>query len=81
VGDLVVNLMQSKFHSFIESLMNQTIGYILALITQVIVFSFYNITVSLSQNLQITLIFAIISILRSYIIRRIFNKINVKMQS
>lgn len=69
---------QKKSHSFIEVCINTTIGYIIAIATQIIVFPFFDITVSHSQNLQIGLIFTVISIVRSYIMRRVFNYIQIR---
>lgn len=70
--------MQTRTQSFIESCINVLIGYLIALTTQIIVFPVYNIEVSISQNIQIGLIFTIVSIARSYFLRRIFNKLHKK---
>lgn len=67
---------QSKFHSFIESCANVAIGYIVALVSQLLIFPRFGINISIADNLQIGLWFTIISIIRSYILRRIFNRIN-----
>lgn len=66
--------MQSKTHSFIESLTNVAIGYVVALLSQILVFPMFNIYVPLSDNLLIGLWFTVISIFRSYVVRRYFNK-------
>lgn len=66
--------MQSKKHSFIESLTNVAIGYVVALLSQIAVFPMFNIYVPLSDNLLIGLWFTVISIFRSYVVRRYFNK-------
>ena len=66
--------MQSKTHSLIESLTNVAIGYVVALLSQIIVFPMFNIYVPLSDNLLIGLWFTVISIFRSYVVRRYFNK-------
>lgn len=67
--------MQSKKFSLIESMSNVIIGYLVALISQLLVFPIFNINVSLKTNIYIGLWFTGISIIRSYILRRIFNKI------
>jgi hypothetical protein len=67
--------MQSKKYSLIEAIVNQIIGFLIALGSQVIIFPFYNIAVTLNHNIQITLWFTLISVIRSYIIRRFFNRI------
>lgn len=64
---------QSRLHSFIESLCNVAIGYGVALVTQIVVFPWFGLTVSLGDNVAIGLIFTVVSIVRSYVLRRVFN--------
>jgi hypothetical protein len=64
---------QSRIGSFIESCMNIAIGYGIALLSQLTIFSLYDIHISLSTNLWIGLWFTVISLVRSYVIRRWFN--------
>lgn len=66
--------MQSRLQSFIEAWANVLIGYGVALTTQLIVFPLYGMTVSLSQNVQIGIIFTVVSLARSYLLRRWFNR-------
>lgn len=66
--------MQTKTHSLIESLTNVSIGYVVALLSQIVVFPMFNIYVPLTDNLLIGLWFTVISIFRSYVVRRYFNK-------
>jgi hypothetical protein len=66
-------MVQSKISSFIESLANIAIGYFVALIFQIVVFPMVGINVPLSTNLEIGAWFTLISLVRSYIIRRWFN--------
>lgn len=65
--------MQSRLGSFIETLINVAIGYVVALLVQLIVYPLYGASFSLSQNIQIGLIFTAVSVLRGYVIRRWFN--------
>jgi hypothetical protein len=65
---------QTRIGSLIESLMNIAIGYGVALLSQLAVFPMFGIHVSLSTNLWIGAWFTVISLIRSYIIRRWFNK-------
>jgi len=67
--------MQSKKLSIIESLTNILVGLITSFIIQLIIYPILNIPVTLNQNIIITCVFFIVSFLRGYIIRRIFNKI------
>lgn len=64
---------QSRLASFIESVVNTLSGYIFAVVLQAIVFPLYNLPISFSENLQIAAIFTVASILRNYIVRRLFN--------
>jgi len=64
---------QSRLGSFFESLINVVIGYLVALASQLIVFPLVGIHVDFSTNLEIGAWFTLISIIRSYLIRRYFN--------
>ena len=66
--------MQSKKHSFIESVTNIAIGYTVALATQLVVFPLVGVEASLSQNFMIGGYFTVVSLIRSYVIRRWFTK-------
>lgn len=64
---------QSKVESFIESTMNILVGYGVALLSQIVIFPMFDIHVPMSTNLGIGAWFTIISLIRSYAIRRWFN--------
>jgi len=66
--------MQTRTQSFIESTTNIIIGYIVALISQIIIFPLFNINVPLSDNLLIGAYFTVISLARSYLLRRYYNR-------
>ena len=65
--------MQSKKYSLIEATTNTAVGFIIALCVQLVIYPALNIAVSLPENLLITSIFTGVSILRGFIIRRLFN--------
>lgn len=65
---------QSKKASLLEVTTNTLIGLIIAYHAQVYIFPLYGIQVSTATNVQLVLIFTLISILRSYVLRRIFNR-------
>ena len=65
--------MQTKKQSFIESLTSTTIGIIIGIVLNLIILPVFGYPVSLSDSLWISVIFTVISIIRSYIIRRWFN--------
>ena len=66
--------MQSKTHSLIESLTNIIVGYFVALGSQLIIFPLFNIHIPLKDNFIIGGYMTIISLIRSYALRRWFNK-------
>ncbi len=65
--------MQTKLQSFIESTVNILIGYFTALFSQFLIFPLFNIDIPIQDNLLIGLYFTLISLVRSYLIRRYFN--------
>lgn len=71
-------MSQTKFWSAVESSANTTIGYVTAIMTQLIVFPMFNIHIKLHENLAIGAIFTVISLIRGYIIRRYFNGLKFK---
>ena len=70
-------MSQSKIYSLIESVANIAIGAGVALLSQLAIFPIFNIHIPLSSNLWIMLWFTIISVARSYIVRRGFNWLHV----
>ena len=68
--------MQSKKMSLIETIVSVLIGYIVALLSQIVVFPLFDVEVSLIDNLLIGLLFTVISIIRGYYVRRLFNWID-----
>lgn len=65
--------MQTKKQSMIESLTSTTIGIIIGIVLNLTILPIFGYPVSLSDSLWISVIFTVISIIRSYIIRRWFN--------
>ena len=65
---------QTKFQSFIESLTNILIGFVVAFVSQVVIFHQFGVEISLGRNLEMTVYFTIVSFIRSYTLRRIFNR-------
>lgn len=64
---------QSKLESLAEVTLNVAIGWVVALLTQLIVFPLFGINVTVGEQLSISVIFTAVSIIRSYVIRRWFN--------
>lgn len=70
-------MRQSRRASLIEATLNTVIGYFIAVAAQIVVFPLFGIHVSLVTDLVIGLIFMIISMLRSYYLRRLFEWLRV----
>lgn len=67
-------MKQSRLMSFIESVANVAIGYGIAVATQMLVFPGFGITTTLAQNMQMGAVFTIVSIARSFAVRRLFER-------
>lgn len=66
--------MQSRLHSALESAANVAIGYGVALASQLLIFPFYGIQIPLRDNIAIGIWFTVISLARSYLLRRWFTR-------
>lgn len=66
-------MSQSRKMSLVESLANVAIGYGVAVAVQIAVFPLFDIQIPLNDNLLIGAIFTVVSLARSYILRRVFN--------
>lgn len=64
---------QSKIHSLFESFSNTVIGYVINFCANMVILPLFGFQITVSQNLQISIIYVCISIVRGYIIRRTFN--------
>lgn len=67
--------MQSRLGSLMEALINIALGFSIALISQMVIFPRYGIHITLLDNIEITGWFTLVSLVRSYFIRRWFNLI------
>ena len=67
-------MAQSRTWSVIEAIVNVLVGFGIALASQLIIFPRFGVHLPLHDNLKITAWFTAISIVRSYALRRIFNK-------
>lgn len=64
--------MQSRSLSFVESIANIVIGFVVAIATQSVVFPGFGLAPTANENAMIGLIFASVSFARGYAIRRLF---------
>jgi len=70
--------MQTKTQSAVEATLNIGSGFIISLIVWQMLASFYEIHMPIMRNLEITGVFTVVSLLRSYLWRRFFTKRNNK---
>ena len=71
--------MQSKRFSLIESICNVSSGFIVSvLLWEFVICPVWGIERKFSDGIQITLVFTIASIIRGYIWRRAFNRMEPK---
>ena len=68
-------MKQTKRKSLIESVIQTIIGLGTSILIQVILYPMMGIPVTFSQNIIITLVFFLVSIVRGYFVRRIFEKL------
>lgn len=66
-------MKQSRIDSAMEAVVNTAIGFIVSLITWHFVAMAFGIPMTLGNNLLITGIFTVVSIIRQYVLRRLFN--------
>jgi uncharacterized protein (DUF2062 family) len=66
-------MSQSRRWSLFESVTNVAVGYGVAVAAQIAIFPVFGIRVSLADNLMIGAFFTVVSIARSYALRRVFN--------
>jgi hypothetical protein len=59
----------------IEAVTNVVVGYALAVITQIVAFPWFGLQVSVGDNLAIGAVFVGISLVRSYALRRLFERL------
>lgn len=65
--------VQARLDSFMEAVTNTAIGFVISLLTWALLARAYGIPMSWAVNLQITGIFTVVSILRQYVLRRLFD--------
>ena len=68
---VALSATQSRRMSLVEAVTNVVVGFVVALLTQIIVFPLFDIEVTLGENLAIGLLFTLASIYRSFVLRRV----------
>lgn len=68
-------MAQSRLFSAFEAVANVACGLGIAFLANLIVLPLFGLPVSFGQAAGISAVFTVISLLRSYVLRRLFNKI------
>jgi hypothetical protein len=71
-------MKQSRLMSLVESVANVIVGYGVAVMTQILIFPIFGLHTTLAQNLKMGAIFTIVSIARSFALRRVFEAIRMR---
>lgn len=71
-------MKQSKFMSMLESIINIAVGFGISLGAQMLFLPMIGVAISFSQNLTFALIMTVISIARSYLLRRVFEALHIR---
>lgn len=69
---------QSRRASILEATANTVVGYFLAVLTQIAVFPIFGIEAGMSDHLGIGAAFVAVSLIRSYALRRIFERLRLR---
>lgn len=64
--------------SLVESIANVAVGYGVAVVTQILILPVFGLHPTLTQNLQMGAIFTVVSIARSFGLRRLFEAIRLR---
>lgn len=71
-------MKQSRTMSLVEAVANVAVGYGIAVITQLLVFPLFGLSTTLAENLAMGAIFTVVSIARSYCLRRLFEAVRLR---
>jgi hypothetical protein len=66
---------QSRAMSLVEAFANVVVGYGVAVVTQILIFPVFGLHTTLAQNLKMGAVFTVVSIARSYVLRRLFERL------
>ena len=66
-------MSQRPLHSLVETLLNTASGFVLSMLAVAYLFPLVGVEMSGKQNFEATAIMTVVSLLRSYFWRRLFN--------
>jgi hypothetical protein len=69
---------QTRAQSALETAVNITVGYVVAIIAQELIFPLFGVHIDMSQNMLMGAVFTVLSIIRSFCLRRAFNRYHAR---
>ena len=69
-------MAQTRLGSLVESIANVAVGYWVAVGAQVAIFPLFGVHLPLQQNMAIGGLFTVVSLVRSYCLRRLFRRLH-----
>lgn len=66
-------MSQSRRGSLVEAIANVVVGYLVAVGSQIVIFPWFGVNIPLADNFAIGGFFTVVSLVRSYALRRAFN--------
>ena len=67
-------MRQTKLGSFYESLINVAIGFGINFVANLVILPLFGFDITLTDNLYIGLLYTVVSVARSYVVRRWFDR-------
>ena len=61
--------------SAVEAVTNVLVGYGVAVGTQAAIFPLFGLSATLKQNMAMGIVFTVVSLVRSYVLRRVFSRL------
>ena len=68
-------MMQSRRNSAFEAVTNVAIGYLVSVLANVLILPLFGYNVTIGDSFAIGLAFTAVSLARSYVLRRVFNRL------
>ena len=66
----ILIMIQSKIESFIEAIINVSVGFLISVLANFIIFPIVGVSASAIQVINIGIFMTFVSVIRSYVIRR-----------
>lgn len=72
-------MKQSRLGSVVEACINILVGFGIAMLANAVILPYFGFNVTAEQNFWITCVFTVISFIRSYLLRRLFNSLRLRL--